>query len=152
MKKYTFSTAFILSMLLLGSVFAQETKLSKKQMPAAVMQAFHTAYPKATVKGTNKEIKDKVAYFEIESKDGATKRDILYKADGSVVEVEEIIGKNALPEAVKTSLKNNYSTYAVKSIEKNTQGSVTHYEVMLAPKHGKKTEVVFDETGAVVKQ
>jgi hypothetical protein len=146
-----FITGLILSLLLSLDVSAQETKLSRKQMPAAVMLAFHSAYPKASVKGTNKEIKDGVSYYEIESKDGAIKRDILYKADGTVVEIEEIITKKTLPEAINVSLKKDYSTYSVKSIEKNIQGSVTHYEVMLASKKGKKMEIVFNENGVVVK-
>ncbi len=140
----------LLSIIVAANVFAQESKIARKNVPSAVMEMFAKTYPKATIRQTNKEIKDGVTYFEIESKDGKTKRDILFMQDGSISEVEEMIGVKALPHAVEESLESKYPGQKVVSIEKNVKGSTTHFEILLSPKKGKKHEVVFDDLGTVV--
>src|ERR1700682_3388815 len=75
--------------LLSFSAAAQEKKITAKQVPAAVSAAFKTAYPKATIRGYAQEKENGKVFYEIESLDGKTKRDILYNADGTVAEMEE---------------------------------------------------------------
>jgi len=58
-----------------------------KILPAAVLDAFKTAYPKAVIKGTSKETEKGVTYYEIESVDGKLNRDLLYTADGKAAEI-----------------------------------------------------------------
>lgn len=147
--KLLFSLA-VISTLVSVTAFAQETKVARKNVPSVVLETFAKTYPKASIKQTNKEIKDGVTYFEIESKDGKTKRDVLFSQDGSISEVEEMIGVKALPHAVEESVENKYPGEKVVTIEKNVKGNTTHYEILLSPKKGKKHEVIFDESGAVV--
>ncbi len=132
------------------SALAQETKISKKNVPSAVLEAFAKTYPKAAIKQTNKEIKDGITYYEIESKDGKIKRDVLFSQNGAIAEVEEIIGAKSLPHSVQESIVNKYPGEKIVTIEKNVKGNSTHYEILLSPKKGKKHEVVFDESGAVI--
>ena len=130
--------------------FAQERKIARKNVPAPVMKAFQTAYPHATIRGTNEEMKQGVAFYEIESKDGTVKRDLLYSADGALTELEEIIPLADAPEGVKNAIKSTYPNAKVKSVEKNVQGPVVHFEVLLAEKKKKNFEVVFNPDGSVV--
>ena len=147
--KLPFSLALIFTVVAV-SAFAQETKIARKNVPSVVLETFAKTYPTATIKQTNKEIKDGVTYFEIESKDGKIKRDVLFSQDGSIAEVEEMIGIKALPHAVTESLGDKYPGQKAISIEKNVKGNATHFEILLSPKKGKKHEVIFDESGAVV--
>ena len=146
MKTYFFALAIIIG--IASTCFSQEMKISRKQVPAAVIKAFKTTYPKAKIKGTNIETKHGVTYYEIESKDGKIKRDVLYSKEGKVSEIEEMISADQLPQPVIDALTKNYSGQKVQAIEKNIQGAVTTYEVMLQTGK-KKTEIIFSADGSI---
>ena len=151
MNKNRITTIAIVVLSLYASLgFAQERKIARNKVPAAVMKAFQTAYPHATIRGTNEEMKQGVAFYEIESKDGTTKRDLLYSADGALTELEEIIPLADAPEGVKNAIKSTYPNAKVKSVEKNVQGPVVHFEVLLAEKKKKNFEVIFNPDGSAV--
>lgn len=46
---------------------AQEVKLKKKQVPRAVISAFESAYPQATIRGFARGKENGMAYYEVES-------------------------------------------------------------------------------------
>jgi hypothetical protein len=128
----------------------EEAKLTKGDLPAAVMTAFQKSYPKATIKGLSKEMEDSTQMYEVESLDGKTVRSILYKGDGSVYEIEEGIQVSSLPSVVKNSIMTAQPNCKIKRAEKITHGDVTQYEVKVVS--GKeKSELVLDPTGKIVK-
>ncbi len=131
--------------------FAQaEKKIAKKDVPASIIAAFAQAYPKAIVKTYIKEQKDGKTVYELESKDGSLSRDVIYAADGTVLEVEEAMDVKALPEAVAKAVLAQYPKAALKTAEKITKGAIIEYEVGF--KSGKSTmEMVLDANGTVVK-
>ena len=133
-----------------GAAHAQEVKIKRSQVPAAVMTQFQTTYPNATIRGTNKETKGGTAYYVIESRDGDVRRDLLYAADGTVQEIEEIIPAAQLPNEVASAIQTGHPGARIKSVEKNTQGSVVHYEVLLREKGKKNFEVIYNPDGTVV--
>ncbi|HXM34650.1 MAG TPA: hypothetical protein VN920_05650, partial [Pyrinomonadaceae bacterium] len=57
------------------SAAAQESKIAAKDVPAAVIAAFKSAYPNATIKGYAREKENGKVFYEIESKDGDIGRD-----------------------------------------------------------------------------
>lgn len=129
----------------------QERSIKKRAVPKAILAAFEKSYPQAKVKGYSKEMENGVAEYELESQDGKISRDISYAEDGSVLAVEESMAYADLPEAVRATITKDHPKHTVASCEKVTKGSTTEYEVLL--KLGtKKTEVVFDVAGAVVKK
>jgi uncharacterized iron-regulated membrane protein len=129
----------------------QEQSIKKSAVPKAVLAAFEKAYPHATVKGYSKEMENGVAEYELESQDGKVSRDISYAQDGSVLAVEESMAYADLPEAVRATITKDHPKSTVASCEKVTKGSTIQYEVLM--KQGKKkTEVVFDASGSVVKK
>lgn len=125
-------------------------KFTKKDLPPAVLKAFEQAYPKAEIKGASKEKEKKTTYYEIESVDGKTKRDILYTEDGTVHETEETIAASALPDAVMKAIKANSPKAKIEKAEKLMHDSVVEYEVVLV-KNKQKTELVVDPSGKIVK-
>ena len=141
--------ALIVSLTAVG--FAQsEKKLSAKQLPAAVQSAFHKAYPAAKIKGASSEAENGKTVYEVESVDGKVNRDILYLDDGSVIEIEETVALNALPDEVSKALKTETGKGKVQKAEKLTKGGTIQYEFAITA--GKeKREVVIDQTGKIVK-
>jgi uncharacterized membrane protein YkoI len=131
--------------------FAQEKKIQKKDVPPAVLSAFTRAYPKAVIKGTSTEKEEGKTCYEIESVEGTTTRDILYSADGTVVETEEGLALSDLPEAVAKSAAKEFPGAKITRAERSTHGDKVAYELRIMT--GKKAkEVVFDVNGAVVKK
>lgn len=127
-----------------------EKKFTKKDLPVAVTSAFEKAYPKATIKGVSKEKENNTTYYEIESIDGTTKRNILYAGDGMIAEIEESIEAKDLPDAVAKTLQSDYRKYTIEKSEKVMHGSDTKYEFVV--KKGKnRREIVLDGSGKVVK-
>src|SRR5215472_12601826 len=74
----------------------------KVTLPPAIDAAFKKAYPNATIKNVSKEKENGVEVYEVESLDGNQPRDLIYKADGTVVEYEEQVPESSVPAAVIT--------------------------------------------------
>jgi hypothetical protein len=112
-------------------LFAEEVEIKTKDLPAAVLTAFKQAYPNAAIKGASKEEENGQIIYEIESKDGRQFRDLLYAADGKVLEVEEVVNFDQLPAAVQQAIKAKYPKAKIEKAGKAVKGSVVNFEVKL---------------------
>jgi len=109
---------------------AEEDKAIKP--PAAVMAAFHKAYPSAKVRNVFIETKDNVDYIEIESMDNGLERDLLYFPNGTVFEIEEQITTNLLPAKVLAGVKAKFPKGIIKTSEKVIRnGRIVEYGVII---------------------
>ena len=130
---------------------AKEKRIQKKDVPAAVISAFEKAYPNAKVKGFSTEAENGKTYFEVESSVEKMGLDVSYLSDGTVVEIEEQVTVESLPDAVKATLKTNFSKARVVKAEKKTVGSTVSYELKVT--FGKsKSEVEIDPGGKVLRK
>jgi hypothetical protein len=148
------STVFLLllpCLLPAPSAHAQEKKIGKKDLPPAVLAAFEKAYPHAKVRGTSTEVEKGTTYFEIESLDGTQARDILYLADGTVAEIEEVVGAGELPAPVKTAVGEEFAKAKIVKAERTTKGTEISYEVHVSL-GGKKGSIVVDPSGKVLEK
>ena len=100
-------------------------------LPAAIKTAFSTAYPNATIKHVSKEKEKGQMVYEVESVDAGLTRDLIYKADGTVVSYEEQIEESAVPAAVTAAIKARYPKATVSVREKAFQGGTITYEFVL---------------------
>jgi uncharacterized membrane protein YkoI len=122
----------------------------KVKLPATVRAAFETAYPKATIKNVSTEREDGEIHYEVESIDGTMARDLIYRADGTVVEMEEGLSEADLPPPVRDAVAAKYPKSKILKAERLTRGTTVSYELQV--KTGKKTqEVTLDPAGAPVK-
>jgi hypothetical protein len=129
---------------------AGEKKISKKKIPSAVLTAFKTDYPNATIKGQAVETEKGKKYYEIESVDGKTGRDLLYTPDGKISEIEEDMDISTLSAEMKGTVDKAYPGGKLVKAEKVTRGASTTYELHV--KVGKKTkEVALDASGKILK-
>jgi hypothetical protein len=135
----------------LAKAEAGETKITKKDVPAAVIAAFEKAYPKATLKGFSKEVEKGQTLYEVESVEGKMTRDATYSADGKVVAVEESMDMKDVPAAVQQALEKKYPKAKVNLAEKVMEGTSVGYEFKVTTAEGKKAEVKFDANGKEVK-
>ena len=152
MFKKVFSLCIVLTLAVLATVqicAKDEKKITKDQVPKPVMAAFEKAYPKAVVKEYEQKTRGKEVFYAIEFVDGTVTREIKYKADGTVVGMEEQIAVKDLPEAVTKAIASKYAGATIKSAEKETRDGVTTYEVTLDVK-GKEQEVKFSDKGEVI--
>ena len=133
-----------------SSLFAQEKRIKEKDLPTDVSKAFHNEYPAAKIIGTAKETEKGVTYFEIESKDGNVRRDLLYTKAGKVAEIEEVLTAETIPDFVKKSIEKKYKDVEYKRGEKNVRNSITKYEVVIEAAEV-KYEVVCDSNGKILK-
>jgi hypothetical protein len=130
------------------SAAAQEKKITAKQVPAAVISAFKSSYPNATIRGYAREKEDGKVFYEIESLEGTMHRDVLYNADGTVAEVEESIAVTDLPAGAQQAIKQKYPRGVIILAEKTTVGDTVGYEVSL--RNGRKRIAMeFDASGLV---
>jgi hypothetical protein len=87
----------------------------------------------------------------VESVEGQTTRDVLYKPDGSIAEIEESIPSGDLPADAQVALRAKYPGSVVTKVEKITRGDVTEYEAHA--KLGKKNiSMEFDASGKPLKK
>ena len=125
-------------------------KMTKKDLPPSVVSSFEKSYPNAAIEGIGKEKENGVTYYEVESVDGKTRRDLLYRTDGAVVEIEETISTAAIPGPVAKTFSERFTGYILVKAEKVTRGSDVSYELTIKGGKGKK-EVVFNPAGKVLK-
>jgi uncharacterized membrane protein YkoI len=136
--------------LLAVSVVAQEKKITARDVPAAVMSAFRTAYPNATIRGYAREKENGKVFYEIESREGTTTRDVLFNPDGTVAEVEESVAASDLPAEVQQAFKEKYPKAVITRAEKTTAGDKVSYEVV-ARQGKRKVTLEVDSSGRVLK-
>jgi len=145
---------FVLGLALAGAAAAQDKPQDKavdlKVLPPAVLKAFKAAYPNAVIKGASKEVENGVTQYEVESVDGDLNRDLLYLADGKVIEIEETTAPENLPAPVKQTLAKDYTGVKVIKAEILTKDGVKSYELSIELK-GKKMDLAIDAQGKVVK-
>jgi uncharacterized membrane protein YkoI len=85
----------------LSVVQAQEKKIKREDLPAAVEKTVAEQSKDATVKGFSTEVEKGQTLYEAELMVKGHSKDILMDAQGNIVEVEEEVAMDALPAAVK---------------------------------------------------
>jgi hypothetical protein len=118
---------------------------AKVALPAAVEAAFKKAYPNATIKHVSKETEKGQVQYEVESMDGTQARDLVYRADGTLVLYEELIPESAVPAAVVSAVKAKYPKATFSRCEKLFKDGTMNYELGL--KGAAAKEVVITPEG-----
>ena len=142
-----------LSLVLSGGssiAYAKERKLSREMVPVEVLNSFQKSYPKGVVRGYEEEIEHGKTFFEIESMEGETRRDLLFSPSGEIVEIEEVVPKTEIPESIQQVIGTQFPQAEIRRVEKTTRHGRTSYEIGF--KQGdKKFSREFDVQGLLVK-
>ncbi len=133
-----------------ANVSAQDKKITEKEVPAAVLDSFHKAYPKAAIKGLSTETEKGKRYFEVESVDGTVSRDLLFTPAGKIAEIEETIPSSDLPKGSVQSIGKKIPGAKIERAEKVTSGTKITFELLVTTAKT-KYEVTLNKDGKVVK-
>jgi hypothetical protein len=124
-----------------GIAGAQEKKLKKTDLPAAVQKTAEEQSKGATVRGYASEMEDGQLQYEAELTVDGHAKDVTIAPDGSVKEVEEEVEIEKLPATVRKALQKKAGAARILSVE-----SLTKHEKLVAYEArvitgGKKSEV-----------
>ena len=121
------------AVLLLGLLFsvanAQEKKLTRKQLPAAVEKTVAKESEGATIKGFATEVEKGQRLYEAELIINGHHKDISMNRRGEIVEVEEEVSMDSLPATVQAGLRKAAGAGTIGMIESLTKnGTLVAYE------------------------
>jgi len=145
-----FVIAMALSLSILAVAKEEEKEIGKKDLPAPVLAAFEKSYSNAKFKECNIETIDEKASYEIKTVDGKVKRDIHYKADGTVTEIDEAMKTDSLPKAITAAIEQAHAGCKIKRAEKVLIGEKVEYSVKIK-QNDEMFEVQLDPAGKVLK-
>jgi len=131
---------------------AQERKITREQLPAAVEKTVARESEGATIRGFSKEVEHGQTFYEASLSFSGHNKDILIDKNGNVVEVEEQVALDSLPSTVQEALKKAAGTGTISVIESSTKnGKLVAYEAQV--KHGqKRSEIQVGPNGEKLKR
>ena len=148
MKTYIHVLAMGLTILSVGR--AAETKVVKKDLPAAVQKAVEEQSKGAVVRGFTKEVENGKTEYEAELTVDGHAKDISFDPAGNVVSVEEQVKLDSIPEAARSAIQKSAGSGAVRKVELVTEGGKTFYEASIR-RGGKSSEIQVDKDGLRIK-
>jgi len=130
-------TAVLVVGLTISIIKAQEKKITREQLPAAVRQTVDRESQGATVKGFATEVEHGQKLYEASLTVNGHSKDILIDKTGNIVEVEEQVSLDSLPPAVQEALKKAAGSGTIEVVESLTKnGKLVAYEAQV--RHGRK--------------
>src|SRR5262249_40955485 len=128
------------SVAIAAGIAAQEKKIRRSDLPAAVEKTVQEQSQGATIRGFSKEVEKGQTYYEAEMTVNGHSKDVLIDASGQVVEVEEEVSMEGLPAEVKAGLQAKAGEGKIGKVESITKkGKLVAYEAHL--RGGKQKEV-----------
>ncbi len=118
-------------------------------LPPAVASVFQQSYPAARVLHVSKERRDGKVVYEIESRDGDTRRDLIYSPVGAILEIEERIPADSVPAVVRSAAERRVAGGTLVGAERVTRGKVILFEVQLRL-NGRSRFLTYDPEGRPV--
>ena len=99
---------------------AKEWTIKTSDLPKGVLKRLKKDFPKATiVKAQGEDDEEyRVRVYEVKLREGNKEREVMFSADGTIVEAETVIAKDDLPKAVKKALDKVAKGAKVYKIEK----------------------------------
>lgn len=136
------SIAFLLAAAsVTNTATAQERKITRRDLPAAVARTVTAQRHGARVRGYSVEKDSGQTFYEAELVVNGHSKDILIDTSGAVVEVEEQVTLSALPEAVRAGLRTGAGSGKITKVESITKrGQLVAYEAQVTT-HGKRSEI-----------
>jgi hypothetical protein len=138
--KYT-TIALTGCLAVMGSAMAQEKKIKRSDLPAAVEKIVAEQNKGATIRGFSEEKERGKTTYELQMTVNGHSKDLLMDENGVVIEVEEQVALEALPTEVRTGLQAKAGKGRITKVESITKGDrLVAYEAQVDTA-GKKSEV-----------
>ena len=127
---------------------AKERKVRMSDLPAAVQQTVREKTKGVEVLGLDEEVEDGKTFYEVETRVNGKTNDILIDTAGVVVEMEEEVSLDTIPEPARAAILREAGAGKIRIVEAVTKDAVTVYEAHVK-KAGKTSEVVVAADGTV---
>jgi uncharacterized membrane protein YkoI len=128
-------------LLLASNASAQEKKIKRSDLPAAVEKTVVAQSTGATIRGFSTEKENGQTLYEVELTVNGHSKDISMTADGSIVEIEEQVSLDSVPAEVKAGLQAKAGNGKILKVESLTKkDKLVAYEAKVET-NGKKMEV-----------
>jgi hypothetical protein len=138
---HTISLATLAAVITAAMGLAQEKKIKRSDLPAAVEKTVAAVSKDATIKALSEETQNGKTTFEVELIVNGHTKDVEVEPSGEIVEIEEEVAMDSLPTEVKAGLTAKAAGGRILKVESLTkQGQLVAYEAKLE-KGGKKTEI-----------
>jgi len=123
------------------SAFAQEKKVKRSDLPAAVEKTVVEQSKGATIRGFNEEKENGLTTYEVEMLVNGHTKDVQIDANGVVIEVEEQLDLQAVSTQVRAGLQEKAGSGKILKVESITKkDELVAYEAKVVT-DGKKSEV-----------
>ena len=86
------------------------TRITERDLPHAVREAFRDAYPEARITGVTRDTRDGKFLYHVQSTEGQTRRDLVYSADGNLLESQESLPPEEIPTAIRETMSANFGS------------------------------------------
>jgi hypothetical protein len=143
----------VVSGLVLGAMavaVAQERKITRSELPAAVAETVDRETKGATIKGFATEREHGQTMYEAETVVNGRTRDIEIAQDGRVTEIEEEVDMASLPAKVQQALSAKAAGGRITKVESLTKGGkLVAYEAAMV-KNGRRSEFQVGPTGGAL--
>jgi hypothetical protein len=131
----------IAAVFLASCAVAQEKKIQRTDLPAAVEKTVAAQVQGATIRGFSQEKENGQFFYEAETTVAGHSKDILIDSTGAVVEIEEQVAFDSLPTAVKAGLQAKAGEGKILKVESLTKhDKLVAYEAKVQTA-GKKKEI-----------
>lgn len=137
MKRTLFVGLLLLACGAFFGVSAQERKLERKDLPAAIEKTVARESAGAIIRGFSTEKENGITTYEAEMSVDGHSKDVSMDAKGNVLEVEEEVSMDSLPESAKNALMAKAAGGTIGKVESLTKrGKLVAYETVVTT--GKK--------------
>src|SRR6266852_7648115 len=111
----------VVSLMFAGSTFAQEKKIKRSELPAAVEKTVVEQSKGATIRGFNEEKENGQTTYEAEMLVNGHTKDVQMDANGAVLEIEEQVDLQAVSAEVKAGLQAKAGKGNITKVESITK-------------------------------
>lgn len=120
---------------------AQEKKIERSALPAAVEKAVQAETKGTDIKGFAEEREHGKIFYEVETISNGHARDVLFAADGTIAEIEEEVAFDSLHPDVQAGLRKKAAGAPIQKVESLTKkGKLVAYEAVIK-RSGKSAEI-----------
>jgi hypothetical protein len=124
--------SLVIALATVSAAQAQEKKITRSQLPAAVEKTVAEQSQGATIKGFSTEIEKGKRVYEVAMTVDGHGKDILIDTKGNVIEIEQEVAMDSLSQAVKDGLTKAAGTGTIGKIESLTKnGTLVAYEAVV---------------------
>lgn len=120
--------------------------------PAAVSAGIRKAFPQASIASCKAERDHDKDFFEVKlTRAGGDRIEVDVAPDGAILQIEETVAVDALPDPVKKAFAAKYPRARATAASKQTAGKDVRYEIAFQTDKGRK-EATFAADGKFVEE